>query len=673
MSNFFKSCLSAFIAAILGTIAAFIFLYYIIFSFFEEKEIKHSIKDNSILVISSNYEYKDNQNNDLNEIKNKLSLRSWKKLSLSEIIQTIKYAQNDKRIKFIVLNADYVPSSFAAISQIRKALEDFKKSGKYILAYSNFYSLKAYYLSSVADKIYLNPSGYIEWNGLLLSRSYYKRLFDKIGIQAQIFKSGKLKSAPDQYSSSKMSDDEKKIMTEFLYERWFDILFDIALYRTNILSQKVLFNLHNLSDSTITTNSDLQMPDYEYIPYLKESYRENFLGHATSEVKDYAKILNVNDDFYKSIIHLDKIANENPAINAYEAYQLGFVDGIKYYDEFLTELEDSLKLPDLEKKAISLLPFISRGNENEVSLTWFEKDNMINIEYYYEHIQSSEKDNESENKIAIVFVEGEIYDIGYDEDGVNGEVIASIIRNLRLDKNIKAIVLRVNSPGGSAFASELIAREVELAAKSKPVIVSMGSVAASGGYYIATPSSNIFAEEFTITGSIGVFAIVPHFNELLKDKLGIDYDQIKTNKYSDLPTFYRPLNKEESQILQKEIDNIYKTFIERVSKGRKISLDSAQKLGDGRIYSARKAKELNLIDFIGGLEKAIQMAAKMADLKDYRIVKYPSKKVNISKYIDLFAKFELMTNPQDFNKKSLPLMFSDKYNRILALCEIMEE
>lgn len=654
MKTFLKNLLSAFFAAILSVIILFAILIYI-FSTFSEKKT-YSINRNSILRLTPDYVYKENKNEDLEEIEELFDLGVAKKASLFDILESIENAKKDEKIKGIFINPDFVPSSFAALTAIRKKLKKFKESGKFIVAYSEYYSLKAYYLASIANKVYLNPAGKIEWKGLSISYLYYKGLLDKLGVEAQIFKCGKYKSAVEPFSEKTMSDENRRQLSDFIFDRWFDILYEIAKSRSRSFIIKL-----GLDEAKLDLNADLV--------FDKEILYSEFMKAVEIKNKGQKKELFSYRDSslaFKSLAYLFDLADNKPILNAEEAFAFGFIDGKKYYDEILKELQDSTGIYSERNQKFS-------ETEDHEKLSTFEYEQIIDIEFYSNYLKEKRTKAGDKNKIAVVFAEGEIYDVEFDDNSFSGYKMAETIRVLRVDKSVKAIVLRVNSPGGSALASELIWREIELAKKTKPVVASMGAIAASGGYYIACGASYIYSEEFTLTGSIGVFAILPSFQGLLNDKLGITSDQVKTNKYSDLPDVNRKLSDDEKKIIQKQIEETYDLFLTRVSEGRGIDKKDLINLAEGRIYSARKALEIKLADEIGDLDKAIAKAANLANISEYEIVKYPKKKKNFAKYLDLFLESKIYKYVYKYEeledlKRIAKLPY---YNNILALCEII--
>jgi protease-4 len=434
-------------------------------------------------------------------------------------------------------------AGMATIEEVRNALIDFKKSGKFIIAYSEVYSQGAYYLSSIADKIYLNPEGMIDFRGLSSEIMFFKGALEKLDIEAQIIKVGTYKSAVEPFILDKMSEPNKQQVSSFLGSMYDHLLSEISKSRK--ISKESLFS-----------------------------------------IADSAKIRAPKD-----------------------ALTYKMVDGLKYKDEVLDELK---KLTKIDKKK----------DIKSVSLEDYTAKEEI-------------KEESSKNRIAVIYANGEIISGEGDDETIGSERISRAIRKARTDDKVKAIVLRINSPGGSALASDVIWRETVLAKKTKPVIVSMGDVAASGGYYIACAADSIFAQPNTITGSIGVFGIIPNMQKFFKNKLGITFDGVKTGKFADLGSISRPLTEGEKMIIQLEVNKVYDTFTKKVADGRKKDQNYINSIGQGRVWSGTEALNIGLVDRLGDINDAIASAAKKAKLKDYKIVDYPSQ---IDPFTALFDK-----------------------------------
>ncbi len=466
-------------------------------------------------------------------------------LGLNDIISSLKKAKSDSKVKGIYLELGDVPSGQATIEEIRNALIDFKKSGKFIVSYAEVFTQKSYYLASVSDKIYLNPAGDMEFKGMVGQVMFFKGLLDKIDVEAQVIRHGKFKSAIEPFTLDKMSEPNKVQTLTFISGMWNHLLDGISA------SRKI------------------------------------------------------------SVEDLTAIANEYKIQSPQDAVNLKMVDKLLYKDEVLDELKNRV-----DAKKIKDLKFMKLGK----------------------YAKSTDADKKSsEDKIAVIYATGDIVSGDGDDQTIGSESISKAIRKARLDDKVKAIVLRVNSPGGSALASDIIWREMVLAKKAKPVVVSMGNVAASGGYYIACAADKIFAYPNTITGSIGVFGIIPNMKEMFNKNLGITFDEVKTNPYADYIPVTRPMSDGEKKIITHDIENIYSTFTTHVSEGRKMTVAQIDSIGQGRVWSGVDAKRIGLIDEFGGLTDAMNEAAKLAKLKDYSTMELPEQKDTFEQLMETFS------------------------------------
>jgi protease IV len=493
---------------------------------------------------------------------------------LRRMTKAIEHAKTDDNIKGIYMELEPAPMGAATRSVLRNALLDFKKSGKFIVAYGTRYTQGSYYMSSVADKIYINPKGAIEWGGIAAQIPFFKGLFDKLGVKAQVYYAGKFKSATEPYRRNEMSPENKTQVREYMEGNYSVMLQDVSAARK--------------------------------IPYAElRSLADNFTVRTANDALRYK-----------------------------------MVDGIKYKDEVLADLRTRLGLAKTKKiNSIALSDYISEFEE--------------------------EKGSGSE-KIAVVYAEGSITDGNSGPGGIGGDTYSAMIRKIREDDDIKAIVLRVNSGGGSSLASEIIWRELQLCREAgKPVIVSMGDVAASGGYYIACNATKILAEPNTITGSIGVFGLIPNAGGFLRDKLGVTYDTLKTGKYSVALSgnVYYEFNEDEGKIIQGLIDTTYHDFLSRVAEGRKMSIADVDSIAQGRVWTGKKALALGLVDSLGGLQDAINIAAKTAKLKDYRLSEYPSAKTGIERLISKL-KGDDASSAQAFLKQQLGAELYEQYRHV---------
>lgn len=545
--KFLKYLLASILGFIIASFLLFFILMGIIGGMIASSDKTVEVKDNSVLYINLNKEIVDRASNNPFDGFNFTSMQPKTAIGLNDILKAIENAKEDPKIKGIFMEVDFVSAGSATTNEIRNALINFKESGKFIISYNDFYSQKAYFLSSVADKIYLNPAGLIEWIGLRAEIMYYKNIFEKLGVEPQVFRHGKFKSAVEPYILDKMSPENRE---------------QISTYRGSIWNHWV----EGISKSR---------------------------GISTKELNRLA------DDM---IIHNGKASYENKLI-----------DSLIYKDQVIDILKKRLGVPD--KKDIS----------------------SISIDDYAKIPTPLKGKGLSKNKIAVIYATGDIV-MGNGTDGeIGSDGFSRAIREARRDSTIKAIVLRVNSPGGLSLASEVIWREMVLAKKAKPVIVSMGDVAASGGYYITAPADTILADPTTITGSIGVFGILYNLKNGLNNKLGINVETVNTNKHSDIYSMYRSVTAEERAVIQLGIEDTYQTFIGHVAEGRNIPVSKVDEIGQGRVWSGANALDIKLIDGFGGLKEAIKVAVKMAKLDSYRITELPKQKDPLQQLLEDFT------------------------------------
>ncbi|WP_460612579.1 signal peptide peptidase SppA [Hymenobacter seoulensis] len=457
-------------------------------------------------------------------------------IGLDELKDAIRRAKDDDDIKGIFLNLELVQGGMASMEEIRNELVAFKKSGKFVVSYTDAQSEKSYYLASVADKIYLNPQGTLEFNGLSSETMYYKNLFDKLGVQAQIFRVGSFKSAVEPYFRTNMSDSARMQTASFLNSMNNSMLAEVAAARKIAPAR-----LKVISDSMLVHNAD-------------------------------------------------------------DAKRLGLVTDLGYYDQATDYMKGKLGV---------------------------EKDKKLSLIDYSDYKKTKDEEGStSGNRIAVIYAEGDIVTGKGSNESIGSTNFAEAIRKARLDKKVKAVVLRINSPGGSSLASDIIYREVMLTKKSKPVIASMSDVAASGGYFIAMGCDTIVAHPTTITGSIGVFGVLPNIEPFLREKIGITTDRVTTGKFSDFPTITRALTPFEQSQFQAEINRIYADFTTKAAAGRKMPVERLRRLASGRVWSGTEAKARGLVDVLGSMDDALRIAARRANLKegDYRIQKLPRQK-----------------------------------------------
>lgn len=465
----------------------------------------------------------------------KLGGETTQQIALDQALQALEKAAKNDKIEGIYMEGGILSAYPAEVQELRQALLEFKKSGKWIIAYADTYSRSAYYLCSVADKVYLNPIGMLDWSGLSSNPMFFTGLMKKLGIKMQVFKVGTYKSAVEPYIAEQMSDANREQVSSYQQSIWNNMLKDVAKSRKTTAEA-----LNSLADSM------------------------TILSGPEASVKG------------------------------------GLVDKLCYQDEVKKILKNKAKMDEDES-----LRFVSIS---DVAL-------------------SEELNDKVDDEIAVYYAYGEIKeDItgGFaQESAITSKQMTKDLQELREDDDVKAVVLRVNSPGGSAYASEQIWREVQLLSKEKPVIVSMGALAASGGYYISCGANKIFAEPTTLTGSIGIFGMIPDATELLTDKLGLSFDVVKTNAHSDFGAMGRPLNESECRLMQAYINQGYELFTGRVAQGRKISQDSVKAVAEGRVWTGEQAMKIGLVDKLGNLNDAIAAAAKAAKIEKYSVGRYP--------------------------------------------------
>lgn len=542
MKSFFKCTLAVILGCLIFSILGFFIMMGIASGIMSSAEKQVVIEENSVLKLNLGNEVVDRGTKDPFQSLEALGLSGMKKTGLDDLLSALEKAKTEDKIKGILLRVDDVPAGYASLKEIRDALLDFKKeSGKFIYAYSEMYSQEGYYLASVADKIYLTPEGSLDIHGLASQSLYYKNLFDKLGIEIQVIRHGKFKSAVEPFILDEMSDANREQISTYINSIWGTFAAEISESRSLSID-----SLNDLADAGLSFRTP------------------NFM------------------------------------------LENGLVDVIAYEDQFLDFLRSELGIAPNKK-----IPFAS-------------VDDMSSV------VKQRTGKGLAKNKIAVIYASGEIVmestNSMSSESEIAGKDLAREIRTARLDSSIKAIVLRVNSPGGSALASELIWRETLLAKQAKPFVVSMGDMAASGGYYISCAADTILAQPTTITGSIGVFGMIPNAEKLLEKKLGISSQVVKTNELSDFPSTFREMTVNERTITQEMVENVYSTFVNHVSDGRKMSFEAVDSIGQGRVWSGENAIKLGLVDKLGNLDDAIEIAKNMADLDTYRIVKLPKQK-----------------------------------------------
>lgn len=465
---------------------------------------------------------------------------------LKDIKDALKVAQNDDKIQGIYLKVESPQAGWATLEEIRNQLLEFKTSKKFVVAYGESYSEKGYYLASLADKIYLNPVGSLEWNGMSAEYSFYKGTFEKLGIKPEVFRVGEFKSAIEMFVREDMSEASKKQSSELIGAIYGNFLTNISKARS--------------------------IPE--------------------ASLKGFADSLKID--------------------NAKAALDNKLVTNLGYWDEFETSVKKQIGIE--EKKNIS----------------------YVGVEKYLKSDLTPEE-GDFNSRIGVIVAEGEINTGEGSDESIGSDDFVKELKRARDNDKIKAIVLRINSPGGSALASDIMWREIQITAKKKPVIASMSDVAASGGYYMAMGCDKIIAQPNTITGSIGIFGMIFNVKDLMNNKLGITFDAVKTSEHADWPTATRDMTDFEKSVIQKNVNEGYANFTEKAAAGRKMPVEKLRSLASGRVWSGTEAKANGLVDELGGVDDAIKVAAKAANLKsgDYRVRYYPEKKKPLE---ELFGK-----------------------------------
>lgn len=533
MKDFFKYTLATITGLVITGVILGIITVISIVGMVASSESAAQVEDNSVMVLSLKGNLQERTQND---IVTKISGTGIDNLGLDDVLCAIDKAKANDKIKGIYIEAGLFAADTPASAQaIRDKLDEFKKSGKWIVAYADQYTQMTYYICSVANQVFLNPQGMIDWHGLAAQPYFLKDLLAKFGVKVQLAKVGKYKSMPETLTADGMSEPNREQVTVYLSGIWDEMLTDVAASRK--ISKESL-----------------------------NAYADNFVTLA--DPKQYLS--------------------------------LKLVDKLLYTDEVKGEIKKLLK------------------QDTDDVVNQISANDMLNV-------PDTQKNNGEE--IAVYYAYGEVVDAAptslSESAVIAADIVCKDIEKLTNDDNVKAVVLRINSGGGSAYASEQIWHQITKLKAKKPVVVSMGGMAASGAYYISSPANYIFAEPTTLTGSIGIFGMFPDLSGLLTDKLGIKFDEVKTNKFSAFGTPARPFNADEMAYLNAYIDRGYKLFRQRVSEGRKLTTDAVENIAQGRVWLGRDALRIKLVDQLGGLDDAIKKAAQLAKLKEYHTNTYP--------------------------------------------------
>lgn len=544
MKDFFKNVLATAVGVLLvGFITGFFMVVSLVGMALSQSETA-PVADNSVLVLRLTGSLSERANDD---VLASLFGDRIPKLGLATMTEAIRQAKESDKVKGIYIEAGaFAPDSYASLAAIRRELEEFRKAGKWIVAYGDSYTQGAYYLASVADKVYLNPQGQVDWHGLGSEPVFVKDLLAKLNVRMQVAKVGTYKSATEMFTGEKMSDADRQQTTAYLTGIWQNVVSAVGKSRSLTAQQ-----LNAYADSLVS----LAAP------------------------QDYVR--------------------------------MRMVDGLLYTDQVRQAVKKKMGLsPDDEIPQVSMSDLLAAGPEDKKG-----------------------------DEIAIYYAVGDIVDgvvaMPSRESVIDAQKVCADLQDLAKDKDVKAVVLRVNSPGGSAYASEQIWHQVMELKKVKPVVVSMGSYAASGGYYISCPANWIVAEPNTLTGSIGIFGMFPDVSGLLREKLGLKFDEVKTNKYALFGTRSRPFTADELRHLESYIDRGYKLFRQRVADGRRLKVDQVEQVAQGHVWLGQDALRVGLVDQLGGVEVALRKAAQLAKLTQWHSTAYPVLPDYLSQLLDL--------------------------------------
>jgi len=531
-----------FLASIMGTLVAlgiFWFMFFIFFAALGSSEEPVSVRNNTVLSLQFSEPIVDYVGYNTDE---PFSGFFEEAAGLDQIIHAIRIAKNDPKIKGINIKTSSLLAGMAQTQEIREALEDFKSSGKFIYAYADFYGQKEYYLASVADKVFLNPQGILDFKGLSSEVLFFKDLQEKTGVKMEVVRHGKYKSAVEPFLSDRMSTENRLQIKSLIESLWGSMLEGVA------------------------------------------------------------------DSREMTVAELNKIADELGGRSPELAKQNGLIDDLLFQDQYDAALREAL------------------GIGEDARITSVALDDYIKV-------ARKKRLNKGKEQIALIYAQGQVgYGSGSPQMIGQGS-INSALKRARKNDNVKAVVLRVDSPGGSALTSDLIWREVQLTREVKPVVVSFGNVAASGGYYIGVAGTKIFAEPTTITGSIGVFGTIPNFSEFA-DEIGINAEQVGTNANSVDYSIFEPMSASFRAQVKEGVERTYETFLNRVAEGRGLSVEEVDKIAQGRVWSGTEALEIGLVDEIGSLDDAIAEAARLGEMNEYRVSKYPKFRSEFERLMD---------------------------------------
>jgi protease IV len=533
MKSFLKMTMATIAGLIITGIIFFIIMLSALSAMVASGNKPVTIPEKSVLVINTGTAIPDRTNENPFSSFDFATMSVKKTVGLNDILSDIRKASVDEKIKGILLESGLQGSGWATSDEIRNALNEFRKSGKFVYAYADYLmTQQSYFVATSADKIWISPTGELDFKGLAAEVSFYHKALEKLGVEVQVIRHGKFKGAVEPFVLDKMSDANRKQVKAYVGSLW------------------------NYVTGTISKSRS--------IPERR----------------------------------LNEIADSLLAYDLSKASSLGLIDGTIYRDQ----LNDSVRVKaDIEKD---------------------KKINFVSASRYAK-VPDPNRKSTAKDKIAVIYASGNIINGEGDDTSIGDGKFSSEFAKVRKDSTIKAVVFRVNSPGGNAIAADIIWHEVELTSRTKPVIVSMGNYAASGGYYVSAPATKILASPVTITGSIGVFSMIPNVKPLLEGKLGISSEVVGTNRFADFPSITRPMDSYEKEVMQSGVEHIYTSFTGVVSRGRKIAQAQVDSIGQGRVWSGSDAINIGLVDSMGGLTAAVREAAASAGLKEYRVVELP--------------------------------------------------
>lgn len=580
MKDFFKNVAATIVGLFAFGLIMTILGFICIIGMIASSNSKPTLKDNAVMVLKLQGQIEDrSEDNWLGE----LTGEQFNNLGMNKILSSIRKAKDEEKVKGIYLETGILESDYATLQEIRNALADFKKSGKWIIAYGDALSQGGYYLASVANKVYVNPEGNVDWHGIASQPQYIKDVAAKFGVHFTVVKVGKYKSYTETYTEDKMSDANREQVSRYIGGLWQQMLADVSKSR-------------NISKDSLNRYADGLM------------------------VFDDAQLLKSRK----------------------------MVDGFCYYDE----------IRDVVKRQLGL-----------------KADETINQVDYNDVDMAIDDSNLMGEEIAVYYCQGAIVRMetpsiyGSEQQIVSTKVIKDL-QELADNSQVKAVVLRINSGGGDAYASEQIWRAVKELNKKKPVVVSMGGMAASGAYYMSMGAQYIMAQPTTLTGSIGIFGALPDFSDLMTKKLGFKYDEVKTNRNSAYASagMSRPWSAEEITTMQNYVNRGYNLFRKRVAEGRKMSTEQVEKIAQGRVWLGTDAKNIKLIDGFGGLSDAIDKAAELAHLSSYQAVEYPASAGWMEQLMDMAG-----GNKGTYLDEQLRLALGDLYQPFIMIRNMKEK